>query len=331
MAEHPLLRAGHTLLDIGVGLGWTSIHFARAGYAVTAFDPSLGPLQAAKAYAIEQGLQIEYLCAAMGYVDFRAAAFDNVAAFHSLHHVPDLRRRHRATSASGCGPTAGWPWTSMWPTAAWPARSAPSYTPGPPRTSSPAIAPSRTPTLAAPAHRGPLRPRGRGRGSGRAPAAWPSSTSRSSAAATSCSTTIPCSITSGKSKDPTAFLHALEIANQFQELVRRVDPDGGEYITVVAANRPPPAQEPAPVAPPAPLAPRLRRRRKPQPRARIPKWSALRARAADLEQALAAQGAWARSLEAAQQDRDRELARLRTHLRRVENGRVMRLLRRLRR
>ena len=90
VAEHPLLRAGHTLLDIGVGLGWTSIHFARAGYAVTAFDPSLGPLQAAKAYAIQEGLAIEYLCAAMGYVDFQPGCFDNVAAFHSLHHVPDL-------------------------------------------------------------------------------------------------------------------------------------------------------------------------------------------------------------------------------------------------
>src|SRR5579859_2126733 len=77
VAEHPLLRAGQTLLDVGVGLGWTSIHFARAGYQVTAFDPSLGPVQAAKAYAIGAGLPIEYLCAAMGYVAFRPGSFDN--------------------------------------------------------------------------------------------------------------------------------------------------------------------------------------------------------------------------------------------------------------
>jgi hypothetical protein len=41
------------------------------------------------------------------------------------------------------------------------------------------------------------------------------------------------------------------------------------------------------------------------------------------------QGEWARSLEAAVQERDREIARLSTQLRKIENGRVMRLLNRL--
>ena len=91
VSEHPAFRSGRTLLDIGVGLGWTSLHFARSGYAVTAFDPSLGPVQAAKAYAIQQGIYIEYLCAAVGHICFRPGSFDNVTAFHSLHHIPDLR------------------------------------------------------------------------------------------------------------------------------------------------------------------------------------------------------------------------------------------------
>ena len=91
VSHHPIFRAGNRLLDLGVGPGWTSLHFAREGYEVTALDPSFGPLAAAKRYAIEQGLQIEYLCAAMGYVDFEPASFDNVTAFHSLHHVPDVR------------------------------------------------------------------------------------------------------------------------------------------------------------------------------------------------------------------------------------------------
>src|SRR5438034_137296 len=30
IAEHPLVRRGHTLLDMGVGLGWTSLTFVRA-------------------------------------------------------------------------------------------------------------------------------------------------------------------------------------------------------------------------------------------------------------------------------------------------------------
>jgi hypothetical protein len=50
------------------------------------------------------------------------------------------------------------------------------------------------------------------------------------------------------------------------------------------------------------------------------------AQVADLTARLAAQSEWAHSLEQAQIERDREIARLRTHLRRVENGRVMRLL-----
>src|SRR5438874_907889 len=90
VAEHPLLRAGRTLLDVGVGLGWTTIQFARAGYEVTAFDPGLPVVQRAKQWAIKQGLFIEYLCAAIGYIQFRPGSFDSVTAFHSLHHVPDL-------------------------------------------------------------------------------------------------------------------------------------------------------------------------------------------------------------------------------------------------
>ena len=52
----------------------------------------------------------------------------------------------------------------------------------------------------------------------------------------------------------------------------------------------------------------------------------LRARVAELERAYKAQGEWARSLEAAQQEGAKEIAHLRKHLRRVENGRVMRML-----
>jgi hypothetical protein len=40
-----------------------------------------------------------------------------------------------------------------------------------------------------------------------------------------------------KGKDPDSYTYSLEIANHIQELLRLVDPDGGEYVTIVAANR----------------------------------------------------------------------------------------------
>jgi len=345
VAEHPLLRAGHTLLDVGVGLGWTSIHFARAGYAVTAFDPSLGPVQAAKAYAIREGIFIEYLCAAMGYVQFAPAAFDNVAAFHSLHHVPnlaaaleDVRRwlrpggglaidEHIANSrlAAALGAQLhGWAAANVFP---------------------------RYQTI-----------------SGEDLAALPTEphSALEDAGVDQVVPLVrrlfrivferqrhvfldhyPLLYYLWRDRDESAFRHALEIANQFQELVRLADPDGGDYVTIVAANEPPepplvtgavtPSAIPVPAAadagPPGAHwtttpAPPSADATPPAPSLDV---EVLRARITALETALAEQGAWAHSLEAAQQARDRELARLRAHLRRVENGRVMRLLRRLRR
>lgn len=90
ISEHPLVRTGSKLLDIGVGLGWTSFHFAQRGYHVTAIEPALGVLQAAKRYAIEKGVFIEYICASLGTVAFLPGSFDIITAFHALHHEPNL-------------------------------------------------------------------------------------------------------------------------------------------------------------------------------------------------------------------------------------------------
>lgn len=340
VAEHPLLRAGHTLLDIGVGLGWTSIHFARAGYAVTAFDPSLGPVQAAKRYAIGEGLFIEYICAAMGYVKFRPGSFDNVAAFHSLHHVPDLE--------SGLSDISTW------------------LRPGGGLAVDEHIANSRLAgALGARLHtwaavevfpryrtiadtdlaRLPAEPHSALEDAGVdqvVPLLRRLFTIEFERERHVVLDHYPLLYYLWKDRDLAAFRYALDMANHFQELVRQVDPDGGEYITIVAANRRPaalssqpalgigPGEEAdlAPPPPPAdpPIVSALAGARAGEP-AEAPT-VALEARIAELERALAEQGAWARSLEAAQQNRDRELARLRAHLRRVENGRVMRLLRR---
>jgi 2-polyprenyl-3-methyl-5-hydroxy-6-metoxy-1,4-benzoquinol methylase/uncharacterized protein YbaR (Trm112 family) len=339
VAEHPLLRAGQTLLDIGVGLGWTSIHFARSGYQVTAFDPSLGPVQAAKAYAIQEGLPIEYLCAAMGYIQFQPGSFDNVTAFHSLHHVPDLE--------AGLRDVRRW------------------LRPGGALAVDEHIANSRLAgAVGAQLHQWAAEnvfPRYRTISD--ADLARLPSEGHSALEDAGVDQVVPLLRRMfdvqferqrhvvldhypllyylWKDKDETGFRHALEIANHFQELLRQVDPDGGEYLTLVAANPGPdvPGAEtvsaPAevmtltPIYEDAPLPPAAEGLAIPaEVEAEIGR---LQGRVAELERALAEQGAWARSLEAAQKARDRELARLRAHLRRVENGRVMRLLRLLKR
>jgi SAM-dependent methyltransferase/uncharacterized protein YbaR (Trm112 family) len=322
VADHPLLRKGRTLLDIGVGLGWTSLYFARAGYEVTAFEPSPGPVRAAKRYAIEQGVFIEYICAALGTIAFRPASFDNVTAFHSLHHDPDLETNLRAVRdwlrpggalavdehvgnsrlASGIAAELH----------AWgEAEVLPRYRTLPPE------------TLA----RLPQEPHS---------ALEDSSVSRVAPLVRTLFNVqmersrhvfldhYPLLYYLHAGRDLGAYTHALAIANQLQELVRRVDPEGGDYITIVAENasgnpqseseaHPRPVEEPFP-APPAPApAPIALDERQPD----------------DRETQLREQSAWARGLESELERKNAEIARLKAAYRRLESGRVMRLLKRL--
>lgn len=77
------------LVDIGCGTGWSSLYLGRAGYRVVAFDPSAANIRLAKRYAIEQGVYIEYIAGALGYIEFAPETFDAALALHALHHVPD--------------------------------------------------------------------------------------------------------------------------------------------------------------------------------------------------------------------------------------------------
>ncbi|MBU0492481.1 MAG: methyltransferase domain-containing protein [Chloroflexi bacterium] len=95
LADHPLIRDSRRVLDIGCGTGWTSLYLGRRGFDVVAIDPSLGCVQMAKRHAIEQGVFVEYLATAPGYVRFRPESFDTVFAFHALHHAPDMPTRIR--------------------------------------------------------------------------------------------------------------------------------------------------------------------------------------------------------------------------------------------
>ncbi|HET9495030.1 MAG TPA: class I SAM-dependent methyltransferase [Chloroflexia bacterium] len=236
VARHPIFRAGKRLLDVGVGPGWTSIHFAREGYEVTAFDPSFGPLVAAKKYAIEQGLHVEYLCAAVGYVDFEDGVFDNVAAFHSLHHVPDVRTalnqmsrwlrpggglgidEHIANSALARALGAE--------LHRWAAENVfPRYR---------SISDAELAGL-------PSEPHSAMEDAG-ADQIVPLVRAMFDVAYEKQRHVVldhyPLLYYLSKGKNPDSYVHALEIANHIQELLRLADPDGGEYVTIVASNRP---------------------------------------------------------------------------------------------
>lgn len=323
VAEHPLLRRGKTLLDIGVGLGWTTLYFARAGYDVTAFEPSLGPVTAAKRYAMEQGVFIEYICAAMGAISFRPGSFDNVTAFHSLHHVPDLEAELRKlrewlrpggalaldehVGNSKLAATLGGE-VHRWAEA----EVLPRYRSLPPE----ALA------------RLPQEP-------------------HSALEDSSVNEVVPLvhrlfDVRMERKRhvfldhypllyylhtgcDLTAYKHALSIANQVQDFVRHVDPEGGDYITLVAENTG--VERPSITEPSGDLTARDVTPAVPLHQDQLEEPTPAQQRAGTLERKLVEQGAWAQHLERELARKNMEIARLNKVVKNMENGRVMRLLR----
>ncbi len=91
LADSLLAQNAEWVLDIGCGTGWSSLYLARRKHKVVAFDPSFGNMRLAKRYAIEQGVYLEYIGAAVGYLMFEPNTFDAAMGLHSLHHVPDLK------------------------------------------------------------------------------------------------------------------------------------------------------------------------------------------------------------------------------------------------
>jgi 2-polyprenyl-3-methyl-5-hydroxy-6-metoxy-1,4-benzoquinol methylase len=325
IAEHPLLRKGNALLDLGVGLGWTSLYFARASYQVTAFEPSLGPVRAAKRYAISQGVFIEYICAALGYVNFKPRSFHNVTAFHSLHHVPHLETELRKVRT----------WIE----------------PGGTLAIDEHVGNSRlAATLAGEVHRWAqevVLPRYRTLSNevlARLPREPHSELEDSSVdlVAPLVSRLFDVRLSRPRhvfldhypllyylhtGRNLEAYKHALTIANQIQEMVRLADPEGGDYLTIVAENTGIDSEEvqTEPRAPKEVTAPETTDL--PIEIEGSPFSSDLPARIAALEEELARQGQWARSLEGELRRKTGEINKLEALVQRLESGRMMRLLR----
>jgi 2-polyprenyl-3-methyl-5-hydroxy-6-metoxy-1,4-benzoquinol methylase len=96
---------GRRLLDIGCGLGETSVYFAMQGAQVTASDISPHMVETAQKLAQLNGVEVQGLVSAGESLDVPEGAFDVVFTANTLHHVADKRRLlsqiHRALRPGG--------------------------------------------------------------------------------------------------------------------------------------------------------------------------------------------------------------------------------------
>jgi len=82
--------AGLDALDLGCGGGLVSAPLARMGARVTAIDAAPESVGAARAYAEQAGLEIDFRCTTAEELAASGARFDLVTALEIIEHVADV-------------------------------------------------------------------------------------------------------------------------------------------------------------------------------------------------------------------------------------------------
>lgn len=91
--------AGLKALDLGCGGGLVSAPLARMGADLTAIDASAEAIGAARAYADQAGLAIDFQCTTAEALIETGAQFDLVVALEIIEHVADVSAFLAAASA----------------------------------------------------------------------------------------------------------------------------------------------------------------------------------------------------------------------------------------
>ncbi len=96
---------GKRLLDIGAGLGESSVYFALQGAQVTMTDISPGMVQTGRELARRYGVEVEGIVSGAEDLGVAAESFDYVYIANTIHHVRDrdalFQKIHRALKPGG--------------------------------------------------------------------------------------------------------------------------------------------------------------------------------------------------------------------------------------
>lgn len=90
---------GVSTLDLGCGGGLVTAPLARMGAGITAIDASAEAIGAARAYAEQAGLDIDFQCTTAEALLDTGARYDLVTALEIVEHVADVKEFLAAASA----------------------------------------------------------------------------------------------------------------------------------------------------------------------------------------------------------------------------------------
>ncbi len=82
-------RQGLSWLDVGCGAGIAAEALARRGFAVLGIDAASATIEAARAHAAQQGIDVEYRVAAAETLLAEGRRFPAITALEVIEHVPD--------------------------------------------------------------------------------------------------------------------------------------------------------------------------------------------------------------------------------------------------